>query len=182
MFKVGQRLRQINNLCAGESPEATVAAIKDNHIYHIHDSGCSGVWEALESDFIPLEGGDSMSKYQDLKQRIEVLKNGWDKECEEIICEMYDYKNTKTSLPLYYISMPAWNVMGDFIKISRNDREEERFNFTTQCEKMTAFKQALLWLLEHSDIAKHDERQDKIDALQKQADELCRQIKELKEG
>jgi len=257
MFEVEQRLRQINDLSEGESPEVTVTKIDGNRIYHIHDSASLGIGEDLESDFVPLEeidksprefrvgdrvkytsgkhgdedsnpvwgksqgeikgtvdqsnyneggdiwvevqwdngrhnvyhpedlvlieGGDSMDKYSELKQRIEALKNGWDKEADDILHEIRESSN-----PAFILWIPMHKNDGiihitSLPPIPSWDDSKASFNYNSQCSKMSAFKSALLWLLEHSDTPK-DDKQDKIDALQKQADELQKQIKELRGG
>lgn len=109
-----------------------------------------------------------MSKYDELKQRIEALDNGWDKEADDVIRELE---------VRYYISI---STKIDGVEIQDNNREKiEYFGYNTQCEKLTAFKNALLWLLDHSDIKK-DEKQEKIEELQLQVNALNKTLEELR--
>lgn len=132
-----------------------------------------------------VERSAPMSKYTELKQRIENLNNGWDKEADDILQEL-----SKTE---YYLCIKCLNEATIFrttIEIQNNGRHLlEEFYFSSQCEKLKAFKSALLWLLDHSNIKK-DEKQGEINILRNciaaaqktfeaQVRELERQIKEL---
>ena len=121
---------------------------------------------------------DSMSKYDKIKQRIEALDNGWTKEADDVITEINPNGNRGKT-----ISIPAWDVQhGYYIEIlDGNKKGLKQFDYSTQCEKLDAFKKALLWLLDHSNIKK-DERQEKVEALEKQIKDLQREVNKLKEG
>lgn len=123
--------------------------------------------------------GGSMSKYNQLKGRIESLNDGWTKECDDILNEI-------SSDPQYDISIPCGNKHPNtslrYVTILNSQNTSkwiETFRYTDQCSKLEAFKQALLWLLDHSDV-KQDDKQSKIDELQKQVDRLQVEIKELR--
>ncbi len=88
-----------------------------------------------------------MSKYDELKSRIENVE-GWDKEADDIIQEIgreyeIQFEQDATSR---YGSMTIW-------RRSYSD-DKGYFKYTSQCDKLEAFKKALMWLLDHSDIKK----------------------------
>ena len=64
----------------------------------------------------------------------------------------------KVSEILYYLSIPTWKANYSSIKMIEvgSGKLVREFDFRSQCEKLRAFKDALLWLLNHSDIKKKD--------------------------
>jgi len=102
--------------------------------------------------------GDPMS----LKSRIEALENGWDKDGDEILEELLYERQ-------YYFSVlqcqDESGHIGIFNRSSANWKfytdEVKKFAFNSQCEKMQAFKDALLWLLDKSGLEGH-KKGDKI--------------------
>jgi hypothetical protein len=108
-------------------------------------------WEHPEDLILIKEA--SMSKYDELKQRIEDLNDGWNKEADDVLQEILPFINSK--IVSIFIPMPSNTP---FCQISFRDLKNlpisPEFKYVTQCEKMTAFKQALLWLLDHSEIKK----------------------------
>ena len=116
-----------------------------------------------------------MSKYECLKQRIEALDDGWNKEADDVLAEI----NT-----VYDICFRTYDDGGGRINLFKNMYKTDDGNgdfskeFNTQCQKMQAFKSALLWLLDHSDMK--NEKQDKIKELEAKVKEIQREIKELK--
>jgi len=102
-------------------------------------------------------GGNKMSKYEDLKRRINALDNGWTKTADDIMQEIW--KAPSDDLQLYWLLIGnEANSSIRIIKSPYNDNIEEDkvadFRYKNQCEKLKAFKNALLWLLDHSDISK----------------------------
>ena len=96
----------------------------------------------------------SMSKYDELKGRIEGLKNGWDKNADDIIREIFPSVGGSKGF-MYYLNIPMWFEISTSIDIRNKDNDiSERFYYANQCSKMSAFKSALLWLLDHSKIKK----------------------------
>jgi hypothetical protein len=120
-----------------------------------------------------------MDKYAELKTRIEGLKNGWDKEADDILQEIQGIDNC-------YISIKCNNrklgeALDFFIEIQDNRRKgiSPEWRFTDQCEKLQALKSAFLWLLDDSGIEK-DEKQEELTVLEIQLKDIQKQIEELK--
>jgi len=132
----------------------------------------------MPKDKIHKVEGVKMSKYQQLKERIKNVK-GWGKEADDIISEMRmkdafsidvkmcwnEYKNSNEGYMEAYLSGEDANPF-------------KEFHFKTQCEKLEAFKLALLWLLDHSDIKK-DENHIKIMQLKVRKSIVCSEIVSL---
>ena len=119
--------------------------------------------------------GEPMPKYQEIKNRIENLKDGWNKEADDIL-QIID-KDKKYGL---YISNDSDGIVAIKIRKQFDKRDfSMEFTYTTQCQKMASFKQALLWLLDHSDIKK-DDKQEKIDKLTEQLEDIQKQIEDMK--
>ena len=172
-FKVGDRVKIVkNSMFVGRF--GTITA-KMNQVYNWYvdiDDNSSGTFFRNE-DLQKI--GDTMSKYDELKNRIKALHNGWDKEADDILNEIAD-KNKMH----YYINIGTSSKNGSIeIQDNTSTKMSDYFNFKSQCEKMKAFKQALMWLLDHSEIKK-DEKQDKIKALEEQVKDIQRQIEEIK--
>jgi hypothetical protein len=89
---------------------------------------------------------DFNKKPKTLKQRINALKNGWDKEADDILSEIgssYVLAITKEQIYIY----DCWkNRYKDSVKFS------SVYTFHSQCSKNRAFKNALLWLLDKSGL------------------------------
>jgi hypothetical protein len=119
-----------------------------------------------------------MSKYQELKERIENLKNGWDKEANDILEEIYNATKSRESYRRWImidIANDGHILIRDYDSDNATLWDE---TFTGQCEKLKVFKQALLWLLDHSDIKK-DEKEEEIKELEAQRDTLAAHIRSL---
>ena len=104
--------------------------------------------------------GGSMSKYDELKSRINNLNNGWDRDADEIIREV---AGSSPGRERCSISMTINNYHSDAggatIKAYKDDADEYGdgemfgyFKWSSRCEKMKAFREALIWLLDHSAI------------------------------
>ena len=109
------------------------------------------VWYATSKELEKI--GGSMSKYEDLKQRIEALDNGWDKKAADVILKMGE-----RIICRYILYIPLDDSDNSELAIFNRGFCETRpmvsFNYSSQREKMEAFKKALLWLLDQSDIKK----------------------------
>ena len=118
-----------------------------------------------------------MTKYEELKRDIEGLENGWDKDADDVLQEL-----NVNSTRFYSIDIEIRNdhaIVG-YLDIKHNHENVQRFEFHNQCEKMDAFQKALLYLLDHSDIKKTTEREDKILELESKLTAIGSELKELK--
>ena len=107
-----------------------------------------------------------MPKYDELAGRIEALDNGWTKEADDILKEIRGGYKLRL---LDDMTEAGWiQVFDNNESIITTNRYREEFHYGTQCEKMSAFKKALMWLLNHSDISKKDEKTDKMKGLELQ--------------
>jgi len=139
-FKVGDKVRCINQIGWEESTH------RNGKPFVVRESDLYAVNGPHKEDFIKI--GGTMSQYEDLKARINAL-NGWDKEADDIGAIIRDH------LPMcYYISATLYKGSG-WVEILDYKRDlQKSFSFEDQCSKLQAFKDALLWLLDHSDIKK----------------------------
>jgi len=104
----------------------------------------------LSNNFTKI-GESKMSKYQELKSRIEALDNGWDKEADDMLEEI----GTRFPGGLNpYFKIGTTRGRGKIFITDMSNKEHTEFCYTNQCEKNQVFKNALLWLLDHSDIKK----------------------------
>lgn len=173
-FKVGDRFKCFKASNSGfylnRIYEISRISQLDNYPYVFDDTG--GVFSHDYINKYLTKIGEPMSKYEGLKNKIEGLSNGWDKEADDVLQEINSG---------YYLCIKTTtkNCVMSCIQIEDSDHKiKEEFGANSQCEKMTAFKKALLWLLDHSNIKK-DEKQDKIDALKQDIKELQKKIGEL---
>lgn len=113
--------------------------------------------------------GGTMSKYSDLRERIDGV-TAWDKEADDILIEM-DLNNKYA----FYIPLDCSGT----IQIHTRGRWaiQGTFRYSSQCEKLEAFKKALLWLLEHSSIK--DEKQEEIEKIREDMRELQKRLDKL---
>ena len=116
----------------------------------------SGIW-GCELELI--ERGSIMSEHEKLKQRIthwyesaQGKGGGWDKELDDILEEM--------NLTHGY-SLSIGVKKGEYrITILNDDTLQKievfnKFYYKDQCHKLTALRDAVLWLLDNSDISKN---------------------------
>lgn len=100
--------------------------------------------------------GGHMSKYDELKERIGNVI-AWDKDADdarEEICRKSCYGIRLHNYPGQNGGFCIFDTMISNIRADSNRCAVMRFEFNSQCGKLTAFKQALTWLLDHSDIKK----------------------------
>jgi len=114
--------------------------------------------------------GEPMS----LRSRIEALDNGWDKEADDILQEVQGNYKLRVLQDKEYGWVQTFAPNKSIIE--SNDRIEE-YRFDNQCEKMTAFKDALLWLLDKSGL----EGYKKGDTIKIESEGKTYQVKILKE-
>ena len=78
-----------------------------------------------------------------------------------------------------YLTIPTWNEQNASIEIVGEGKKLHSIPYSSQCEKMSAFKKALMWLLDNSDIRKN-ERTEKLSALESKLDETKEEIRRIK--
>ena len=142
-FKKGDKVKSVSD---------ETADISIGHTYVLtHDENLG-----IKRDAEQYIKEDSMSKYDELKSRIENVE-GWDKEADDILQEIFKPMNIRG--PIITVGMNTISVgctsEAGYINVSLNNPIiEEKFNYSSQCEKLGAFKQALTRLLDHSNIKK----------------------------
>ena len=179
-FKVDDRvifIRDCPNCSGYKKGDVVVLATKLNSISKGWWAGKKGM-NIQEEDFEPI--GETMSKHKELKARIEALENGWDSDADDIREEVKGEH-----------SLVIWEGQscGGIIQILKNapinlywqkTNALVTFDFDPhmRCQKMVAFKKALIWLLDHSDI-KNDETQEKIDGFKESIKALEAEVDKL---
>ena len=163
-FKVGDRVKvekgrstssEIFNGRIGK-----VVAVRNAYcVLDIENKRSDGVGGFYNNELTLIERTTSMT----LKQRIEALNNGWDKEADDILGEVI---GTHEFLPC------VWGRGGGkcgriaiFSKGPTTPWGDGRtpiieFSYDNQCHKFKAFKKALLWLLDKSGLEKEAKEGD----------------------
>jgi hypothetical protein len=90
-----------------------------------------------------------MSEYEKLKSRIEALDDGWNKEADDILQEIQKHYPHRVDIT---ICQDIWNTNECPTGQVEVNRQPLYFFYHSQCEKLTVFKQTLMWLLDHSTI------------------------------
>jgi len=148
-FKVGDKVK-VGRRCSGCK----------TGIEYTLEMGMDNKFKARNSDMTKHDGcycKDNWIKIggdMDLRKRIEALDNGWDKKADDIL-EVMNEVFIEDRMH-YRISVPTRNddhTSG--VKIFEGDDEKLAFRYKDQCSKMTAFKEALLWLLDKSGLDSH---------------------------
>jgi hypothetical protein len=118
-------------------------------------------WHHYDPELFKLikKGGSMCGQEKSLRDRIEVL-TGWDKEGEEIFQKVkggyYLQMNNLSDTSGRFMINPTYKTpYMDFM----NNTYEVQFAFQSSCEKLRAFKDALLWLLDKSGIEKSKVRE-----------------------
>jgi hypothetical protein len=124
----------------------------------------------------------TMSKYDELKARIEALNDGWNKEADDVLSEIRErYINpTEDRAGVFFvINTHAQHGVIKLVDKYTKELPSAYWEYNSQCEKHRQFRQAIIWLLDHSDIKK-DEKAEKIAQLEKEMAEIKERIEELK--
>lgn len=122
----------------------------DPYLVDWDDGDCKGI-HYNETEIAKI-GGDPMS----LRTRIEALDNGWDKEADDILKEMEFIPNTDRQFYRFDIGLSAMTVKHSNTKCGWDGfTTTMTFSYENQCSKMTAFKDAFLWLLYKSGLEAH---------------------------
>jgi len=167
-FKVGDRVTSTGMYAVGDN--GTVMLDDGSRmLYHVKFDKLKLTLWMYENN---LRKENTMSKYQEMKERIEALDNGWDKDADDIRREI--------GIAFHFILDEDATSGYGHIEMSRRGytQTNKHFTFTSQCSKMTAFKKALMWLLDNSSIKKDDKRKEK-EEIQKEIDKLQDRLNNL---
>ena len=139
----------------------------------------SNIWGSPENYKLitPVEHKEvKMSKYQKLKSRIEKWYHearskggGWDKELDDILNEI----NYGRNCALLFKEYESNKVISAGTPKKLKGLEYRDFHYTSQCSKLTALKDAVMWLLENSDY-KNENVDELIDKAKWEADPTAR--------
>lgn len=159
-FKVGDKVKVYPMYSCGSCEDKILTVIETNRsgLFTIKVKGAKspdGTEIFTEQSLYKVEV--SMSKYDELKERIEGLNNGWTKEADDIIDEIKENSSTP-----FLIFIPTSKNDGRIhilpaspsIDLKNWNDSLYWYKYHCQCEKNQAFKKALLWLLDHSNIKK----------------------------
>jgi len=125
-----------------------------------HGYTCGKIYTVLDNGAVKDDDGDrrpffesyyrKIGEAMSLRERIEALNNGWDKEADDILEELDKAIGKRWC---YRLSIPIWNLKyNQGIEVSETGKTVRSFRFISQCEKNQAFKDALLWLLDKSGL------------------------------
>jgi len=184
-FRVGDRVKRVGKSNQGQNFIVrvgniyTIKAISPTKMLKLKETPASWSYGNDPRYFIKI--GGSMSKYDELKDRIEANRKaelGWGKEFDDILQEIpqnyyaicMTITNRQCATAVQIVHYDACHVLV---------KQYARYDYSSQCEKNTALHDAARWLLEHSDIKK-DEKGDKIKALEESIKDIQRQIGALK--
>ncbi|HNX03745.1 MAG TPA: hypothetical protein PKM71_08790 [Candidatus Cloacimonas sp.] len=134
------------------------------------------VWNSAMFELVTQ--GEPMSKYTELKQRIEAInQNTTVKEWDDLLGELYQGVRMVQETP-FHLMMCIDTYSGGINITNIRGRNFFHIEYHSQCEKGKAIKKAMLWLLDHSAIKK-DEKAEKIAELKKEMEILAGKIKEI---
>lgn len=195
-FQVGDTVKLIND-CSGLKKGA-VCILHDpyedgdlfanptgNSINCNSGCSCEWNWELISRK------GEVMSKYDELNARIEKVE-GWTKEADNLLQELFEIANYRLWVENYksdnsncgcFVIMPHGTTLDHIdTKVFEPAIPEKKWSmdYSSQCSKNNAFKQALMWLLDNSSIKK-DDKSEKIAKLERKHKELGDEIKRLRE-
>lgn len=168
-FKVGDWVKVLNNTNGGCHPIGYVDIITEMGERDCRVGSGAVNWYLFKD--LKLEG--KMRKYDELKERIEVLENGWDKEADDILQEISESCDES-----YFIDIKITHSGGMCITDTHYKQVEgtDFRVFSTQCEKNREFKKLMLELLDLSNTSKKSNTEVKIDKLQEQIDKLREEL------
>ncbi len=112
--------------------------------------------QSWDEDFFELVKGGTMSKHAELADRISNVV-GWTKEADDIIQEINQGKEALTiEIKENFDKTNNCFIKVWWIKVSLEQGSglSPDFEYKSQYQKNDAFKEALMWLLDHSDIKK----------------------------
>jgi len=116
----------------------------------------------------------SVNKYEDIKEVFENAE-GWTQEVNEALVDL--------SLKGHKLKIPIGNGGRIGVWYKGGCNKDAIFEFKGQCEKNTAFKDALIHLLDKSEIGKKYKQKTKtVTKIQKQIDKLQDELDDIAEG
>jgi len=183
-FRIGDTVEQIAGFFDSDDKIATVTRIgtgfSGKQIWHVHKKNTEEM-HAKPNSFKLIKRGSEMSRYEELKRKIHEVE-GWTKDVDDMLEEI-----TTSGGGHFTITIPSYGEIGEFGNIIVNTKhwncctsgkQYMKFSFTSQCSKNTAFKSALMWLLDHSSLK--DDKKEKREQLQTQLNDIQKQLDELK--
>ena len=176
-FKVGEsvvvvKTRKESGVISGDYQKGDKATYIGDEEYRMFDG-------SIQVDlFTKCFGKIKCFQYEDLKQRIEGI-TAWNKEADDILMEIKTYHTISFGQDE---NGCAKHPSGEIVVTPKRNRDIEKvFRYSSQCEKLEAFKKAFLWLLDHSDIPKVDkEREVRIEKLEAKMEECQKELEELR--
>lgn len=178
MFKVGDEVEVINKqeIWPGMIGHIVKLGEVDNFPIKVQSITAVGQWGHYKEEDIKFIKETKV----DIRERIEAL-TGWDKSADDIIEEL---KNQCAVVTLYIKIYSNKNLSNGGVEIKLGDAQEfpltKIFTFENQCEKLEAFKKALLWLLDKSGLEKKEVDNLKIKELENRMAEIQKEIENLK--
>ena len=143
------------------------------------------LWGAMPLHKVVLaKGGEFMvNKYEELKEKIKNLNNGWDKEADDILQEILSYCDEEiVEFEIKFLSHEG------LIRIKTKPKNSDMYtadypvNFNSQCSRNEAFKKILLYLLNKTNLKKEVTLKEKISKLENELSELKQELKKLLKG
>ena len=111
-----------------------------------------------------------MSKYDELREKIENL-TAWDKKADDVLGVIQGHLRAPCEI---FVSL------GSSGYVSVRGAKVEIFTFSSQCEKLGAFKAACLWILDQSGLKQEDEKAEKIAEIEKKIEDLQGEVEKLR--
>lgn len=152
MFEKGDKFRVVKiTMCQHKAYIGEVLTSKyTSECGTVVDMEYGYVWMLSEVEKI----GETMSKYEELKQRINGLNNGWDKDADDIVQEII------ANIDAYTVYFKCWQNPspmdgGMEFRLGKSgcyDDKTKSRTYENQCGKLKVYKTLLLWLLDQSSI------------------------------
>ena len=178
MFRAGDRVRCVGNIEGGG------CGWSEGRTFIINRLTCGDTiaWEedthknGVYTHHLEKIGG---SMYHELKERIENIQE-YGKNADDLLEEIGGHRILVMRFERIYGDKNKGQIVIDQNKSAAAWRfpKDGVFPYSSQCEKLTAFKSALLWLLEYSGIKK-GLTEEKRRSLQSQMDKLKIQMEDI---
>lgn len=157
MFKKGDKVKVKEGFACSNCANRILTVIETGRRTGHYPIKVSGTDSSDKMELFEIEALEKVevkvNKYDDLKNRIDKV-TCWGKECDDILQEI----QVNHSFDIQRDASTGCDRNTGIIKIHilRGYTPEETgfFRYGSQCEKLDAFKEALMFLLDHSDIKK----------------------------